>query len=148
MPPQRDPFSEVEQLIERMNRQLEAATRSWSGEEFADEEEYAPVDLVEYDDEFIATVELPGFDRSEVTVKVTGNTLRIAAESEEATEERGEEGDERVLRRERRHQSVRRSLSLPDEVDTDGVTAGMKNGVLTVTLPRQEVESAREIEVE
>ncbi|GAA0202932.1 Hsp20/alpha crystallin family protein [Halobaculum roseum] len=148
MPTRRDPFSEVEQLIERMNRQLEAATGSRSGEEFADEEEYAPVDLVEYDDEFVATVDLPGFDRSEVSVEVTDNTLRIAGEREEETEEREEGEEERVLRRERRHESVQRSLSLPDEIDTDGVTAEMKNGVLTVTLPRLDVESSREIEIE
>jgi HSP20 family protein len=142
----RDPFAEVEQLIERMNRQLETATRSWSGEEFADKEEYAPVDLVEYDDEFVATVDLPGFERDHVSVSVTDHMLQIAAEREEATE--AHEEDERVLRRERHHESVRRSLSLPDEVDTDGVTARMKNGVLTVALPRSEVESSREIAIE
>ncbi|SHH02257.1 Hsp20/alpha crystallin family protein [Halobaculum gomorrense] len=146
MTTRRDPFTDVERLIEQITRQLETATGSVSGEEFGDESEYAPVDLVEYDDEFVATVDLPGFERSDISVSVTDHMLRIAAEREEATEEHGE--DERVLRRERRHESVHRSLSLPDEVDKDGVTARMNNGVLTVTLPRLEAESSREIEVE
>ncbi|MFC6784673.1 archaeal heat shock protein Hsp14 [Halobaculum halobium] len=141
-----DPFEDVEQLIERMNRQIEAATSSWSGEKFVDEEEHAPIDLVEYDDEFVATVDLPGFDREDVSVSVTDNTLRITAERDESTEAR--EDDERVLRRERRHESVRRSITLPAEVEKDAVTAKIRNGVLTVTLPRTDVEESREIEIE
>ena len=146
MTSRRDPFEDVEQLIERMNRQLEAATRSWSGAEFTDDEEYVPIDLVEYDDEFVATVDLPGYDREDVSVSVTDHTLRVTAEHDESTEV--SEDDERVLRRERRHESVRRSITLPDEIDSGSVTARMKNGVLTVTLPRVEVESSREIEIE
>jgi len=146
MPSRRDPLEDVEQLIERMNRQLEAATRSWSGAEFTDDEEYAPIDLVEYDDEFVATVDLPGFDREDVSVSVTDHMLQVAAEHDESTDVH--EDDERVLRRERRHESVHQSITLPDEIDADSVTARMKNGVLTVTLPRIEAESSREIEIE
>lgn len=146
MPSPRDPLEDVEQLIERMNSQIEAATRSWSGAEFTDDEEYAPIDLVEYDDEFVATVDLPGLDREDVSVSVTDHMLQVSAEHDESIDVR--EDDERVLRRERRRESVRRSITLPDEIDVGSVTARMKSGVLTVTLPRVEAEASREIEIE
>ncbi|QZX99141.1 Hsp20/alpha crystallin family protein [Halobaculum rubrum] len=141
-----DPLENVEQLIEGMDRQIEAATRSWPGVEFTDDEDHAPIDLVAYDDEFVVIIGLPGFDREDVSVTVTDHTLRVSAEHDESTEVH--EGDERVVRRERRHESVQRSITLPDEVDVDSVTARMTNGVLTVTLPRIEGEPSREIDIE
>jgi HSP20 family protein len=102
------------------------------------------VDLVEHDDEFVATVDLPGFERDDVEIEVTDHTLRIEAEHEDAMEET----EEQYLRRERHHESMRRSIRLPEEVDKEGVKARMKNGVLTITLPRLEVEEARTIEIE
>ena len=43
---------------------------------------------------------------------------------------------------------VPRSIRLPDEVDNASVSARMKNGVLTITLPKLEVEEPRQIEIE
>jgi len=143
-----NPFEELERLFERMSRQFEDASRMWGGEEpFAwatSELESMAVDLVEHDDEFVATVDLPGFERDDVEIRVTDHTLRIEAEHEESVEEE----EEQYLRQERRHESMHRSIRLPDEVDTDGVTARMKNGVLTITLPKHEVEEAHRIEIE
>ena len=106
------------------------------------------IDLVERDDEFVVTVDLPGFEREEVDVQVTDHTLRIEAEHEEVTDEDRMEGEGRFIRHERRHESTRRSIRLPDAVDTANVSARMKNGVLTITLPRLEAEEAKGIEIE
>ena len=146
----RNTFSEeLEQLYDRLNRQFGDASRSWEPVSpfgrWAAAIEGAAVDLVERDDEFEATFDLPGLERDDVEVRVTGHVLRIEADSNVPTEE--PDDDERYLRRERRHDSVRRSLRLPDDVDADSVTAAMKNGVLTVTLPKLEVERTHVIEV-
>lgn len=148
MNPRTDPFEDIERLIDRLGRQLDTATRTLEPSAGEGEEAggFAPVDLVEYDDEFVATVDLPGFDRDDVSVSVTDHELRIVAERE--TTSKTEEENERVIRRERKRESVRRSVTLPDEVDTENVSAKMKNGVLTVMLPRKEVESAKEIDIE
>jgi HSP20 family protein len=148
----RNPFEEIERLFERLSRQFEDATRDPESDgpfaEWRSGIESMAVDLVERDDEFVATVDLPGFDREEVDVQVTDHTLTVEAEHEEATEESDEREEGRYLRHERRRESTRRSIRLPDAVDTGAVTARMNNGVLTVTLPKVEAETGRSIEIE
>ncbi|MFC4360633.1 Hsp20/alpha crystallin family protein [Halobium salinum] len=132
-----------------MSRQFDDASQEWrsdgpfSGLSMGAFEPIA-VDLVEHDDEFVATVDLPGFERDEVDIRVTDHTLRIEAEHEESVDEE----EERYIRHERRHKAMHRSIRLPDEVDKDNVKARMNNGVLTITLPRLETEEARRIDVE
>ncbi|MGB9950886.1 Hsp20/alpha crystallin family protein (plasmid) [Haloarcula marismortui] len=143
-----NPFAELERLFERMSRQFDDASRMWESEgpfgRWASEAESMAIDLVDRDDEFVATVDLPGFERDDVDIQVTDHTLRIEAEHEEILDEE----EERFIRHERRHESTKRSIRVPEEVDKDGVKAHMKNGVLTVTLPKLETEEARKIEIE
>jgi HSP20 family protein len=142
-----NPFEELERLFERLSRQFEDPSRVWEadnplGEWTAGVEELA-VDLVEHDEEFVVTVDLPGFEQEDVDIQVTDHTLRIEAERDDTTEEH----EQNYLRRERRHETMRRSLQLPDEVDKQDATARMKQGVLTITLPKVEVEQARTIDI-
>ena len=143
-----NPFDELERLFERMSHQFEEASQSWGTgealEPWTGGLETMAVDLAEHDDEYVASVDLPGFERDDIEVSVTDNTLRVAAEHEEAAEEEGEH----YLRRERSHRSQERSIRLPGEVDPDAVEATMKHGVLTVTLPKAETEKAKRIEIE
>lgn len=138
------PLEELERLIQRMNRQFEEASRSWEGTALGSGTGTVSLDLVERDDEFLVTVDLPGFERDDVDIAVTDHTLRVEAEREVETEE----GDEQYIRRERRQASTRRSVQLPEEVDTGAVSARMRNGVLTVTLPKLEATTARHIDIE
>jgi HSP20 family protein len=144
----RNPFEEMERLFERMSRQFDQTTRMWESDapfgRWQSGRETMELDLVEHDSEFVVTVDLPGFERDDVEIQVTDHTLRLRAEHEEETEEESEQ----YLRHERHHESAERSIRLPDEVDKEGVEARMKNGVLTITLPKIEVEEAREIEIE
>lgn len=142
-----NPFEELERLFERMSRQFDETSRMWESDNpftrWASEAESMAIDLVDRDDEFVATVDLPGFERDDVDIQVTDHTLRIEAEHEEILDEE----QERFIRHERHHESTKRSIRLPEEVDKDGVEAQMKNGVLTVTLPKIAVEEARKIEI-
>lgn len=142
-----NPFEEIERLFERLSRQFDEASRSWERDEPLElwpTTESMAVDLAEHDDAFVVTVDLPGFERDEVEVRLADRTLHVDAEHEEAAEE----AEEAYLRRERRHESMHRSLRLPAEVDEEDVTARMKNGVLTVTLAKVEAEEARRIDIE
>ncbi|GAB7095345.1 Hsp20/alpha crystallin family protein [Halolamina litorea] len=141
-----NPFEDIEQFFERMSRQFEESADAWEndgplgrwgGEEMA-------IDLVEHDDEFVVTIDLPGFEKDDVDVRVTDHTLRIEADREESTDEESE----RYLRHERRERSMSRSIRLPEEVRKEEVKARMNNGVLTVTVPKMEVEEAHSIEIE
>jgi len=46
------------------------------------------------------------------------------------------------------HDPIQKSIRLPDDIDKENVSARMKNGVLTVTLPKLEIEEARTIDIE
>jgi HSP20 family protein len=148
MSSRRNPFEDLERIFERMSRQFDEASRMWeTGDPFGGLPlgfEPMAVDLVEYGDEFVATVDLPGFDKEDVTVHLVDRSLRIEAERDETVDE--ESAD--YIRHERQHKSTGRSIQLPKAVDGDRVTARMKNGVLTVTLPKLEVEESHRIEIE
>jgi len=143
-----NPFEELERLLEAMSRQFDDASRVWEAEgplgRWASGAESMAIDLVDRDGEFVVTVDLPGFERDDVDIRVTDHTLRIEAEHEAVHDEEGE----RFIRHERRHESTDRSVRLPGEVDKQGVAARMRNGVLTITLPKTEIEEARRIEID
>lgn len=137
----RNPFEEVEQLFERMSRQFEEAGGDWS---LLVSPSSASVDVAERAEEFVVTVDLPGFEKEDIDLRLTDGTLHITAEhAEEREEETGT-----YVRKERRHESVSRSVRLPDPVDEDDVSASFNNGVLTVTLPKlQPGESPERIDI-
>jgi HSP20 family protein len=143
-----NPLAELERLFERLQRQIDSASRDLeSGEPFdllMKPFGSMAADLVEEDDEFVVTVDLPGFDRDEVDVRVADHSLTIDAEHAESSEAE----EKSYLRRERRRESMHRSIHLPAEVDSEGVSARMKNGVLTITLPKVETDDAKQIEIE
>lgn len=147
MDAQTNPFEELNRYFKRMSRQFDDSSRMWGTEPFdrwMSEFGAMAIDLVEYDEEFVATVELPGFDRDEIGIEVTDHTLRIEADHETHTDTE----EQTYLRKERRHESTHRSIQLPEEIDRENVTATMQNGVLTVTLPKHQTDDTRSIEID
>lgn len=142
------PFDEMEQFFEQMSRQFEQAARTVeSGEQFSPlpwGKQESPVDLIEYDDELLLLVDLPGFEQEDVELTIQDNRLRLKATREETTVTE----DAHVHRQERRRRTVNRSIRLPDIVDEEAIAASMSNGVLEVTLPKRIDESVNEIEIE
>lgn len=120
-----NPFDEIEQFF---GRTPFGGDRVW-GRDLRT----ADVDVAEYDDEFVVMADLPGYDREDIDVRATDGRLTISAEHD--TEH--EDGDRRYLRRERRHESVTRSVDLPASVIESDATATFQNGVLTVMLPKE-----------
>jgi HSP20 family protein len=92
------------------------------------------VDIVEKDDSYKVTAELPGMDESNIDVKFAGGTLTITGEKTEEKEEKKQD----YFLSERRFGSFRRSFRVSDGVDPDKIEASFKNGVLIVTLPKTE----------
>ncbi|MFB6153466.1 MAG: Hsp20/alpha crystallin family protein [Halodesulfurarchaeum sp.] len=139
-----NPFEEIQRMLDRMSEQFEDV------DTLRDFEPALPgrlrVDVEDYGDEFQVTADLPGFTKSDLDVELSENRLRIAAEHEEESES---EEPERYVRRERRTQSVSRTITLPEEVDDEGVEATFRNGVLTVTLPKLVAEEdTHQIDIE
>jgi HSP20 family protein len=139
-----NPFDEMEEWFDRMSSQFEEITGSEAPPlPVPTAGDTVDLDLVERDDEYEATVDLPGFEPEDVDVTVTDQTLQIAAEHQETEEDTGEN----YLTRERHAESIRRSIRLPTAVEPDTVSARMQNGVLTLTLPKS-TDSGTLIEIE
>ena len=97
----------------------------------------ASVDVADRGEEFVVTVDLPGYQKEDIDLTLQGDHLRIRAEREQETEQTDEsEGEGRYIRKERSRRSVNRTVTVPEEVDEENVSADYRNGVLTVTLPK------------
>ena len=138
----RNPFEEIERLVERMNRQFNEASQlpAVTGGQTVS------MDVAEHDDEYVVTVDLPGYEKEDIELSISNRTLRVSADHEERTDESDEAGT--YLRQERSHQSVTRTITLPEEVNEDETSAAYNNGVLTVTVPkRSETSDSRSIDI-
>lgn len=92
------------------------------------------VDLVDEGDEYKLHAEMPGINKEDVNLEIGENELEISAE----TKEEKKEGDEKkgYIRRERRYSKFYRRIPLPQQVDSEKAEAELKDGVLTVRLPK------------
>jgi HSP20 family protein len=90
------------------------------------------VDIVEKDDAYKVSAELPGIAASNIDVKFSDGTLTIAGEKEEDKEEKKKD----YFLSERRYGSFKRSFRVAEDIDADKIEANFKNGVLSVTLPK------------
>ncbi len=103
------------------------------------------VDIVEKNDTYEVTAELPGMAEKNIEVKVVNGGLTIRGEKQEEKEEKKEEY--RV--HERRFGSFERRFAVPEGVDTDKIEASFKNGILAVRLPKkpEAIKPEKKIEV-
>src|SRR4051812_38833794 len=93
------------------------------------------VDLYEDKDNTYVRAELPGVNREDISVETVDDTLTISASR------KTKEGENAAAA------SFRRSINIPDSVQSEKVTAVYENGVLTVTLPKKEEAKPRKINV-
>ncbi|MBR9653265.1 Hsp20/alpha crystallin family protein [Thalassovita aquimarina] len=103
----------------------------------------------ETDKDVCITAELPGITEKDVDVSITGNRITIKGEKKTEEEEKGEEENRTFRRIERYSGSFERMMTLPFDIDPDTVAAEVKDGVLTVTIPKppEEVTGTRKVEV-
>ncbi|NLS20407.1 Hsp20/alpha crystallin family protein [Rhizobium sp. P40RR-XXII] len=90
------------------------------------------VDVIEKENAYEITAELPGIDAKNVDVKLSNSTLSIKGEKEETKEEKEKE----YFLSERRFGSFQRNFQLPEGIDAAKIEASFANGVLTVVLPK------------
>ena len=102
-----------------------------------------PMDLVETEDHFVLRADLPGMKQDDVKIEFEDGTLTVSGERK-AEHESKHEGYYRV---ERAFGSFSRSLTLPDGVDADAVTASFDRGVLEIRIPKPEQRKPRKISI-
>ena len=101
------------------------------------------LDVVDRDKELLVRAELPGVEKDDVEVTILGDRLMIEAERE--FEEEDEKKD--FYRHELGYGKLMRTVSLPVEVDPEKILAELKEGILTVTLPKIRVAEKHTVKV-
>ena len=101
------------------------------------------VDICEKGESICFQVELPGIPQEDIEIEVANGVLTIRGEKKMEEETKGDTWH----RREVSYGSFLRSFSLPGEMKADEAEATFKNGVLTVTIPKEEKALHRKIEI-
>jgi len=101
------------------------------------------VDICENEKTFIFQVELPGVKKEDIQVELEKGILRVHGERKEEHEEQGMQ----MLRAERFYGSFDRSFHLPDGLDEENIQAQYENGVLRLTLSKQEKAIKKQIQI-
>jgi HSP20 family protein len=102
------------------------------------------VDLIEREEEVLVRAELPGVEKKDLEIELTGQLLTLKGERKhEQTEEKGTYHWSEIARG-----SFMRTIRLPENLDLEHVNAEFKDGVLEIHLPKTEATARRRIEVE
>jgi HSP20 family protein len=129
-----DPLRDLIALHEQIGQLVGTDAPGWT----------PPVDLYETATDFILTADLPGLSRDQIDVSVDENRVIIRGERVGGPLDMPCEQFHRV---ERGHGRFSRSFALPDAVDVSRVSADLKDGILTVRIPKTRGRGASRVAV-
>ena len=141
-PPVFNPAANFSSLREEMDRLFNALQQ---GSAKSNREEF-PIDLFRDKNAFVVRAELPGFRKEDLNLEVADGVLTITGHRKAETN--GAEQKENASAQAVPERRVSRSIPLPEQVKVDAIEAKYENGVLTVTLPKQEEAKPRQIAVD
>ena|SRR5690348_15443475 len=129
-------------LQEQMNKLFESSFQN-QGDNSAITGWAPSVDIYETENELVLKADLPGINEKDIDIRVENNMLTLRGERQfEKTVK-----EDNYLRVERNYGSFSRTFGLPNTVNTEGVSAEYKNGVLTVQLPKRAESKPKQIKV-
>jgi HSP20 family protein len=139
-----DPFRELEEMTDRLNRVFARPTARTNGKETMTVADWIPaVDISESEGEYLIKAELPEVKKDDVKVTLEDGVLTITGERRQEKEEK----TTKYHRVERSYGTFVRSFSLPDLVDETKVKAEFKDGMLNLHIPKSEKAKPHAIEV-
>ena len=100
---------------------------------------YPKVNVYEYDDKIGIVAEIPGLNKKQLNVEVEDGVLTISGDKHSTFEDDGA----KVLRREIKQSSFKRSFELGELLDGNNIDANFKDGVLSVSIPKMEPEKPK-----
>jgi len=137
-----DPWTDLRSLQEEIN-DLFDIDRLPSITGLFDRKDSPSIDIIEGETEFTVTCELPGMEQKDLDISITSNVLTI--KGEKRNEKEAKNG--KYFKKEIWSGSFQRTLSLPSSVDSEKVNAQLKDGILTVALPKKEEAKPKQITV-
>ncbi len=105
-------------------------------------------DLFETGDALVLELAVPGLGQDAITVTVEGRTLTLELGDSDASEASAEEDRRILVQGLNRPTGATRRFTLPEGMDADGTTARVKNGLLTVTVPKAQEARVRKVDVQ
>lgn len=125
-------------------REMEELERSFFGRD--DLAEFK-TDITDEGDHYLLESDLPGFDKKDIRMDISGDTLTISAQRHSKVEQKDQ--SDRIVRVERSYGSYSRQFDISN-VNADGIKAKYDNGVLQVTLPKKDrtIPASRQLEIE
>jgi HSP20 family protein len=139
-PARYDPLSEFNQMSQRMAQLFQ---QQWPElPSLLGREAFTPLaDVEETEDTYTIDLDLPGVDKEDIDIEVTGRRLVVSGERKE------KERTGLLRRRTRTVGRFRYEVALPDQVSADGIDASLSDGVLQVRVPKAKNAQRRRIEV-
>ena len=136
------PLSNLQQQINRVFDQVDPT--SFERSEGLSSGLFAPaVDVKETVEAYTVLIEVPGVKQENLNLTLQDNVLIIRGHKEPAQEQ----NTGQYRRVERSYGAFARSVALPRNVDANGVTANLQDGVLSVQLPKHETAKPRQINI-
>jgi HSP20 family protein len=134
-----DPFD----ALLNLQRSLEATLASdWLQDLTTSRGPFPPINVFQQGDNLLAVIELPGVSKSELQIQAKENAVRIFGKK---TVDYPEQAS--LHRRERVSGEFDRTLSLPVQIEPDGIKAEYRDGILALFLPRAESDKPRLIKI-
>lgn len=134
-----DPFD----VLFGLQRALEARRASdWLRDSTTSMGPFPPINVFQKGDGFVAIIELPGVSKGDLDIQAKENTIRIAGKKVIGYDE-----GVSVHRRERVSGAFDRTLTIPVEIDPDGITAEFRDGVLAVFISPAARAKTRSIQI-
>ncbi|PIU93124.1 MAG: hypothetical protein COZ06_18270 [Armatimonadetes bacterium CG_4_10_14_3_um_filter_66_18] len=139
-----DPWREMSSLRQSVERAFDDAFHGEGEGGATPERAWAPrCDIKETDSALVVSADLPGMKLEDIAVELHGDALTLKGERRYVSEETGEN----VHRVERAYGSFYRTFTFGVPVNPEGVTAGYKDGVLTVNVPKAEEAKPKRVEI-
>lgn len=134
-----DPF----EALFALQRALDARLASdWMGDATTGGGSYPPTNIFQKGDDFVAVIELPGVNKADLQIEAKENTIRISGKKTI-----NYDGVASVHRRERVSGNFDRTISIPIDIDPNGIRAEYREGVLALFIPRAESAKPRTIKI-
>jgi HSP20 family protein len=139
-----EPARELNSLQQEMNRLFSTFFDTPTAGDGSPARRWIPaMDLVETDEQYVLRADLPGLSQEDINLEFDGDVLTVSGERKSEHEER----TDGYYRLERATGSFSRSLTLPEGVDPDAVTATFDNGVLEVRIPKPEQRRPKKVAI-
>jgi len=134
-----DPFAALFALQRALDSRLES---NWMSAGTAGRGSYPPINIFQQGDDFVAVIELAGIDKNNLQIEAKESTIRISGEKTINYDEGAS-----MHRRERTWGAFDRTISIPTQIDPNGIRAEYGDGVLALFIPRAESQKPRAIKI-